>query len=374
MSCNINIYQKYKIKESIDIYTSDFNEEECQVQFYRINTREKKTIKTSKIVLEILLLIDGNNSINDISNKLNIKIENLINFFCFLKKNGFLVKPIKTNKNLDRFERQISFFDDLIPEVNGTISQEKLFSKTIAIIGVGAVGGDIAILLARAGIKNLILLDYKKLENNHKNRHLYCNDLNIGKWKTKALKDYLLEIDSSINIQIINQKLLPQSDISFLNKKKLDLVINTADEPYIGYTSIKLGRYLWKKNIAMYVAGGFDAHSMSTGEFIIPGKTACIDCYINSFQKALKNWKPTYNVKDNLSKENFEEVSDIIIGGSGSLAQCSLFSASYACMSIIFYLLGKYELLQNKRGEYLINQGILSWIQLPKDRCEICSK
>ena len=29
----------------------------------------------------------------------------------------------------------------------------------------------------------------------------------------------------------------------------------------------------------MYVAGGFDAHSISTGEMIVPHVTSCIDCY-----------------------------------------------------------------------------------------------
>ena len=65
------------------------------------------------------------------------------------------------------------------------------------------------------------------------------------------------------------------------------------------------------------------------------------------------------------------DIEDIIIGGAGSLAGCSLFSASYATISIIYYLLDIQHNI-NRRGEYLINQGKFSWINLTQDRCHVC--
>jgi molybdopterin/thiamine biosynthesis adenylyltransferase len=254
----------------------------------------------------------------------------------------------------------------------GVDTQKKLSQKIVVIIGVGAVGGNIAILLARSGVKKFVFIDYQKLDKSDKIRHIYSNNTNINEYKTEALKNYLKKIDNSISIECINKKLLPTTNLEEIIPYNADLVINSADEPYIGYTSIKLGRYLWNKNIAMYVAGGFDAHSMSTGEFIIPGKTACIDCYINSFTKALKDWKPIYNEYSNEEIE-YENIKDIIIGGSGSIVQNSLFSASYATMNIIFYLIG-YDNLKERRGEYLPNKGIFSWVNFTKEECEICKR
>jgi hypothetical protein len=46
------------------------------------------------------------------------------------------------------------------------------------------------------------------------------------------------------------------------------LIVNAADEPYIGYTSIKLSRYAVKNSLPLFVAGGFDAHLASIGEMI----------------------------------------------------------------------------------------------------------
>ena len=369
------LHKIYKIRESIDIYTLPLSNGLYRIQFYRINTRDKKTIESEKIVLDILLLLNGINTILNISEKLQIDIDSIKTFINYLHKNGFIVEINKDKNTDERFLRQISFFDDLIPNKLGFDTQKKLSSKTIVIFGVGAVGGDIAILLVRAGIKKIVLIDYKKLDESHKVRHLYCNNLNIGQYKTEALKEYLQKINKNIIVNCINEPLKPSTNLDDFIPPNTDLVINCADEPYIGHTSTKIGRYLWSRNIAMYVAGGFDAHSMSTGEFIIPNKTACIDCHINSFTKALKDWKPTYNAYKNQNiKKDINNNMDIIIGGAGSIAQCSLFSASYATMSIIFYLIEKFDMLHSRRGEYLINQGIFSWVDFTKEHCEICKR
>ncbi len=225
-------------------------------------------------------------------------------------------------------------------------------------------------MLARAGVKKFTFIDFKKIKQNSKVRHLYIYDYNINMYKSDALKDYIKLIDKSIIVNSINKKLVPNSNLDEFIPNDTNIVINTADEPYIGHTSIKLGRYLWKKNIAMYVAGGFNAHSMSTGEIIIPNITSCIDCYSNTFQNALKDWKPKYSKYKNNKSLN-QDIEDIIIGGAGSLAGCSLFSASYATISIIYYLLDIQHNI-NRRGEYLINQGKFSWINLTQDRCHVC--
>ena len=87
---------------------------------------------------------------------------------------------------------------------------------------------------------------------------------------------------------------MPQTDLNNWITDDVDLVINGCDEPYIGHTSLKIGRFLQKKNIPMYVMGGFDAHLMSSGELVFSPYTPCIDCCQQTFQKALTNWKPTY--------------------------------------------------------------------------------
>lgn len=359
----------YKLRDSVDVYTILEDNGYSLIEFYRINTREKKRIKIHTIANQFLASLDGTKTIVDIVNKLNIDLDTTKNFITFLLDNGLIIeqKEIIEDK---RYKRQIAFFDDLSPNRDGLATQEILFTKSVVIFGVGSVGANIAILLARAGIKNFTFIDFKKIEQNSKVRHLYSYNYNMGMYKSEALRDYIKQIDKSITINCINQKLVPNSNLDEFVPNDTSIVINTADEPYIGHTSIKLGRYLWQKNIAMYVAGGFNAHSMSTGEIIIPHITPCIDCYSNTFQNALKDWKPTYSkYKSNQFKN--KDIEDIIIGGAGSLAGCSLFSASYATISIIYYLLDISH-TRDKRGEYLINDGTFSWVNLTQDRCDVC--
>lgn len=66
-------------------------------------------------------------------------------------------------------------------------------------------------------------------------------------YKSDALKDYIKLIDKSIIVNSINKKLVPNSNLDEFIPNDTNIVINTADEPYIGHTSIKLGRYLWEK-------------------------------------------------------------------------------------------------------------------------------
>ena len=373
----MNTAKYFKIRESVDIYTLPLNNGQYKIQFYRINTRERKSIETEEVVLDILSLLDGTKTLREISHITNTDENSIKKLLKFLLKYGIAIE-IDKNKKIDkRFKRQISFFDDLVPNRFGEATQQLLSSKKIVIFGVGAVGGDMAILLARAGIKNFVLIDYKKLSKSDMVRHLYCKTNNIGKLKTEALKEYILKIDKRVNIACINKKLIPRSNLDKFIPEDADLVINTADEPYIGHTSLKIGRYVWSKGIAFYIAGGFDAHSMSTGELIVPKKTACIDCYQNSFKKTLKNWKPSYNTEqqqNGLVEDSNEKIKNIIIGGSGSLAQASLFSASYGVMKIIFYLIGLDVTKESKRGEYLPNRGVFTWVYFTKEECEICKR
>ena len=361
----------------MDIYILPLDNSLYKIQFYRINTRERKSIETEEVVLKILPLLDGTKTLQEISYITKTDEDSIKSLLKFLLKHGFAIEIDKNKKLDERFKRQISFFDDLVPNRLGEETQQLLSSKKIVIFGVGAVGGDMAILLARAGIKNFVFIDYKKLSKSDIVRHLYCNGNNIEKLKTEALKEYILKVDKTINITCINKKLTPYSNLSDFIPEDTDFVINTADEPYIGHTSLKIGRYVWSKGIAFYIAGGFDAHSMSIGELIVPKKTACIDCYQNSFKKALKDWKPSYNTEqqqDSLVEDSNEEIKNIIIGGSGSLAQASLFSASYGVMKIVFYLIGLDVTKESKRGEYLPNSGVFTWVDFTKEECEICKR
>lgn len=67
---------------------------------------------------------------------------------------------------------------------------EKLKNSKVVIFGLGGLGSNIALLLAKSGVKNLYLVDYDKVEYSNLNRQIYGTE-DIGKYKAEACKEIL---------------------------------------------------------------------------------------------------------------------------------------------------------------------------------------
>ena len=78
-------------------------------------------------------------------------------------------------------------------ERHGEDMQKKLSSATVAICGLGGLGSNIAVSLARAGVGKLILIDFDRVDITNLHRQQYKAN-QIGMNKTDALRDNLLEI------------------------------------------------------------------------------------------------------------------------------------------------------------------------------------
>ena len=84
---------------------------------------------------------------------------------------------------------------------HGIEFQEKISSTTVAGCGLGGLGSNIAIALARAGIEKLILIDFDKVDITNLHRQQYkANQIGIS--KAEALKYNLKEINPFLEAQI----------------------------------------------------------------------------------------------------------------------------------------------------------------------------
>jgi len=142
-------------------------------------------------------------------------------------------------------------------------------------------------------------------------------------------------------------------------------MVNTADEPYVGYTNIKLSRYALQHDIPLMAAGGFDAHLASLGELLVPHVTPCADCYATYFHESLKDWKPIpHPVKE---REGW-------FGGLGSL---SAFSASTAALDILTYFMNPEDkrAVAGGRGEFHFHDYSLDTFTVERDaHCQSCGE
>lgn len=374
--------KKFKLQDTLDIYLSDLEDGKVLITFSRMTTRERKEIITHRSVAEFLAGLNGKQTANEILENLGeFSDEQAIKLLEFLQSQHFIYESQDLVVN-PRYSRQIAYFDDMILNHSGIESQALLQDKHIIIIGCGAVTGAMAEILVRAGVQKITLIDSKKVRNSDLIRHLFCRYKDIGQYKVDVLADYLKRINKNIVIKLFYDFLQPKTDLSQWISDDADLVINGCDEPYLGHTSLKIGRFVQTKYIPMYVMGGFDAHLMSSGELVYPPKTPCIDCCQRTFQTALTDWKPTYTntkkpeilIESKSNTFNDERLFDI--GGSGGLSIISLFSANLSCLRIIQFLTGDQEFdYKTERYEYLIDRGEMTAFEMVKQNnlCRVCN-
>lgn len=110
----------------------------------------------------------------------------------------------------------------------GKKSLSKLKEKTVAIFGLGGVGGNVADALARSGITKFILVDNDKVSITNINRQLIANTNSIGKYKVDVMEEHLKSINP--NIMIVKKQCfyLPDNNDQF-DFSKYDYVVDAID-------------------------------------------------------------------------------------------------------------------------------------------------
>ena len=366
----LNMYDDcvYKIKDSVDLFLSN----DTYILAYYMNTRQKKSFRVNTEAVYLLENIDGVKNVGEIKEFMyqnyGVETNTIDNVLAIMEKNRIItVKNVCTDilsvNEKNRYSRQINYFAEFLnSEEDGIKAQKKIIDSKVLIFGVGAVGGDVAFELAMAGVKHITLYDFDSVEKSDVARHMGYRDDYVGKNKAEALANELKKINNEIIVNIVCEGMKPETNVEHLIEG-YDFVVNTLDEPYIGYTSAKISRICVKYKIPHYIAGGFDAHLASTGELVIPYVTPCVECYADYFKESLKNWKP---------KKHPVTIRYTEIGG---LSCMSLFSASYACIEIIKCLAGLVRMEDNYkiRGEFLFNNMSLTYLSVKRNRnCPIC--
>src|SRR5665647_1593706 len=78
---------------------------------------------------------------------------------------------------------------------------EKLKKGKVAIAGLGGLGSNIAIMLARIGVGQLLLVDFDVVEPSNLNRQSYYIS-HLGMAKTEALQKQIKEINPFIKVDL----------------------------------------------------------------------------------------------------------------------------------------------------------------------------
>ncbi len=111
---------------------------------------------------------------------------------------------------------------------HGTQVQKKICGASAAVCGLGGLGSNIALCLARAGIGRLCLIDFDKVDLSNLNRQQYTLR-HIGMYKTEALRSIIKEISPYTQTEIHTVKLTEQNMDHILNNEKI--VCEAFDDP-----------------------------------------------------------------------------------------------------------------------------------------------
>ena len=103
-----------------------------------------------------------------------------------------------------------------LTERHGKELQQAFSSATVAICGLGGLGSNIAIHLARAGIGKLILIDFDRVDITNLHRQQYKAS-QIGMYKTDALADNLREIAPYIELEAHTERITEENAVTLLS-------------------------------------------------------------------------------------------------------------------------------------------------------------
>ncbi len=106
---------------------------------------------------------------------------------------------------------------------------EHLTNLHLLVVGLGGVGGAVCEALVRAGIGRITLVDHDKVGLSNMNRQLVCTHSNIGKDKSTAMGERLMDINPELQLNAHVGFLSYENMDSFLVEGCFDYVLDCID-------------------------------------------------------------------------------------------------------------------------------------------------
>ncbi len=123
----------------------------------------------------------------------------LTKIFCYYK--------IVIVKNILKYEYGNDFMDKRFVRTSLIIGEEnieKLGKATVAVFGVGGVGGYVCEALARSGVGNIILCDGDTVDITNINRQIIALESTVGKPKAEVMKRRIADINPDAYVKVYN--------------------------------------------------------------------------------------------------------------------------------------------------------------------------
>lgn len=121
----------------------------------------------------------------------------------------------------------------------------KLKQANVLIVGLGGVGAYAAEQLCRAGIGKMTLVDGDVVDTTNRNRQLPALISNTGKPKAEVLAARFRDINSNIEITVVNDFITDEKTVELLKSQSFDYVIDAIDtlspKVFLIYHAVQIG-------------------------------------------------------------------------------------------------------------------------------------
>lgn len=107
------------------------------------------------------------------------------------------------------------------------MENNKLKNVKVGIAGLGGLGSNVAVSLARIGVGSFVLVDFDVVELSNLNRQYYFLK-HVGMYKTEALKDVLMNINPKISIELKRVKIKDENVVELF--KDVDILVEALDD------------------------------------------------------------------------------------------------------------------------------------------------
>ncbi len=120
----------------------------------------------------------------------------------------------------NQFERTRKIF--------GEDAMKRLSASTVAVFGVGGVGGYVVEALARSGIGHIVLVDKDEVSLTNLNRQIIALHSTLGKPKVQVMKERIMDINPDAAVDAFQCFFLPENADTF-DFSSYDFVVDAVD-------------------------------------------------------------------------------------------------------------------------------------------------
>jgi len=204
-----------------------------------------------------------------------------------VRANGLLLEDFRCTVSFPEIEA-IPVEDEFVARSQGVIDASVITGKKAAFVGVGSVGSAIAVHLAQSAVGNFALLDPDVFSAANLSRH--AGDLrDLGRYKTKAVRDLILHRNGDAKVRTFEDDFLTLTWGEQVERlRDSDLVIASTDSTAVQFMVNEICHRL---QIPTLFIGCYERACAGEVLFVIPGQTACFNCFMEFRQFNLAELK-----------------------------------------------------------------------------------